>query len=538
MVICSFFAQGRCRFGDKCWNEHPRDGGGGRHQYQYHAHQRYQQQHQQQPPANYGGGRGSWVPPPKYVQPSSFSKSTTWSNRDSGRAAFGSFPGSGTEDDRGRNLKSTGASAFNTSQNRFSALGSHEQLGGDAQTDEEGNVFDIIMADMEIWESSGQWLFSVYSVLKEKRNISGFTDLSQEELRLEYYASQTEGNLQNYVNSVQQLVSQWKLRLHELKNLNTTSKAKLLNELNSAFNDMVPAYGGLQQSAIGSSSFSTNTGATTAATFSFTQDTGFAQTSGAPSVPTNTSFASFPAFGTKSTSTAGLGSTTAPTAASFSFAASTAPGFGASQFSGFGSTSTAPSYGASNSTSMATGVSGTSSTTVAPGFGVSSSSGAVPGFGVSSSGVVPGFGVSSSGVVPGFGVSSSSGVVPGFGVSTSSGVVPGFGVSTSSGVVPGFGAVSSVPPAFGVKTTTVADLFKPGPVSSSSASSILGPPPGGPLSGTGSNTPLGAPAADSTSSSLFTPRTELSAEDLMQFEAKMFTLGKIPIHPPPADLII
>ncbi|MEE6466330.1 hypothetical protein FKM82_006912 [Ascaphus truei] len=172
MVICSFFAQGRCRFGDKCWNEHPRDGGGGRHQYQYHAHQRYQQQHQQQPPANYGGGRGSWVPPPKYVQPSSFSKSTTWSNRDSGRAAFGSFPGSGTEDDRGRNLKSTGASAFNTSQNRFSALGSHEHTG-DAQTDEEGNVFDIIMADMEIWESSGQWLFSVYSVLKEKRNISG-----------------------------------------------------------------------------------------------------------------------------------------------------------------------------------------------------------------------------------------------------------------------------------------------------------------------------------------------------------------------------
>lgn len=32
MTVCSFFLQGRCRYGDKCWNEHPRGGsasGGG-----------------------------------------------------------------------------------------------------------------------------------------------------------------------------------------------------------------------------------------------------------------------------------------------------------------------------------------------------------------------------------------------------------------------------------------------------------------------------------------------------------------------------
>lgn len=29
------------------------------------------------------------------------------------------------------------------------------------------------MKDMEIWESSGQWMFSSYSPMKEKPNISG-----------------------------------------------------------------------------------------------------------------------------------------------------------------------------------------------------------------------------------------------------------------------------------------------------------------------------------------------------------------------------
>lgn len=29
MTVCSFFLHGRCRYGDKCWNEHPRGAGGG-----------------------------------------------------------------------------------------------------------------------------------------------------------------------------------------------------------------------------------------------------------------------------------------------------------------------------------------------------------------------------------------------------------------------------------------------------------------------------------------------------------------------------
>lgn len=39
------------------------------------------------------------------------------------------------------------------------------------------------------------------------------------------------------------------------------------------------------------------------------------------------------------------------------------------------------------------------------------------------------------------------------------------------------------------------------------------------------------------SEKLFTPKTELSAEELKQFEAKKFTLGKIPLKPPPLELL-
>ena len=36
---------------------------------------------------------------------------------------------------------------------------------------------------------------------------------------------------------------------------------------------------------------------------------------------------------------------------------------------------------------------------------------------------------------------------------------------------------------------------------------------------------------------LHTPRSELTAEELEQFKAKKFTLGKVPLKPPPADLL-
>ncbi|CDQ94277.1 unnamed protein product [Oncorhynchus mykiss] len=49
MPVCNFWMQGRCRYGDKCWNEHPKAGGGG-----------YGGEYNSRPPqqSNRGGGGG------------------------------------------------------------------------------------------------------------------------------------------------------------------------------------------------------------------------------------------------------------------------------------------------------------------------------------------------------------------------------------------------------------------------------------------------------------------------------------------------
>ncbi|XP_064146140.1 nucleoporin NUP42 isoform X1 [Loxodonta africana] len=149
MTICQFFLQGRCRFGDRCWNEHPgaRGASGGR------------QQPQQQ---SSGSSRRGWnASNQRYsgvIQPSSFSKSTPWGgSKDQEKSSLGSFePGTSAGRDR----------EFGLSQNPFALLSPDEQK-------EEKKLLEGIVKDMEVWESSGQWMFSVYSPMKKEPNISG-----------------------------------------------------------------------------------------------------------------------------------------------------------------------------------------------------------------------------------------------------------------------------------------------------------------------------------------------------------------------------
>ncbi|KAK9396327.1 Kelch like family member 7 [Crotalus adamanteus] len=126
--------------------------------------------------------------------------------------------------------------------NRFAALDSSEHVNKDIQPEEE-KLHEIIMKDMEIWESSGQWMFSSYSPMKEKPNISGFSDFLPEELRLVYYNCKANNNTQAYVNSVQQLATQWKGRLNELKNATPSTKSATVTELKNVTNHQSPPFG-------------------------------------------------------------------------------------------------------------------------------------------------------------------------------------------------------------------------------------------------------------------------------------------------------
>ncbi|NWH77670.1 NUPL2 protein, partial [Piaya cayana] len=415
MGVCQFFLQGRCRFGEKCWNEHPR---GGRHGL----------------PAPQGPGPGRGGGPctsnqrhTNVIQPSTFKSSAWGGSRDNGREVFGSsgFGSSGSG--------SSGSADF--SQNRFSALMNNQNIAG-GYKDEEERLLESVMKDLEIWESSGQWIFSSYSPMKDKPNVSGFPDFSPEELRLEYYNCRANNDVQNYINSVQELAKQWKKRLVELKSMNASTKAALLSELKNTVTQPLPAFGfgGQQSSGFGLSGFPVSSSSNTASSFSFKPSSNLIGASSGNTPAFGSSSA--PAFGVTTSPSishsVGFGSAAAPSAASFSFKLSgTTSGFGSSGFSG-------------NSAA-----------------------------------------------------------------------------AKSSSPAP--------PNAFGAVNAAVA-----------ASPSRWSPAGFGQTAGSSGHNITSASSAgtnSTTSEKLYTPKRELSAEELKQFEAKRFTLGMIPLKPPPSELL-
>ncbi|XP_042824053.1 nucleoporin NUP42 isoform X2 [Panthera tigris] len=276
---------------------------------------------------------------------------------------------------------------------------------------------------------------------KMKRNFC-FTDISPEELRLEYHNYLTSNNLQSYLNSLQQLINQWRNRVNELKNLNTSANIASLSDVKGGVNQAAATFGfgSMQGITFGPPGFPVhNSSSANAQNFSFKPSSGFASAaSGSPSVFGNT-----PAFGaappassaiTTSTPTFGFGKPAITSAASFSFKSPAASSFGSPGFSGFPAPMAAGSVGA-----------------------------------------------------------------------------PAFGSGTS---VAGFGNLGSHSHSAFSKSSS--DTF-----GNSSISTSL------PVSN-GSIT---------TDNVLFTPKDQLTAEELEQFQSKKFTLGKIPLKPPPVELL-
>ncbi|XP_063040927.1 nucleoporin NUP42 [Engraulis encrasicolus] len=437
MTVCSFFLQGRCRYGDKCWNEHPRGGGGGGGRGAGSG-----DYGRGTPPSNRGGfGNRVWVNPQRagggdFVKPSSFG----------------------------------GRDAPVSTQNRFGALNTPSSFARGGQKDENEKHLETIQKDMEIWEASGQWLFSCYSVLKD--TISGFVELSQEELRLEYYTGRASGDLQTYGNSVQQLVAQWRNRLQELKAMSGNTRSAMIAELNNP--GQQSSFGSSAPSGFGSSSSFSGFGATAA-------PSGF----GAAATPASgfgSSAAPSSGFGS-----GGFGAPAQPSAASFSFsssqsAAPASSGFGSAQQSSFGSA--APSAAQSAAAfSFASPVDAAS--TPAATQASSSGFGSASGFSFASTAAPAPSSSSAGGFGGGFGSSGGGGGAGGFGATG------GFGKPTNSGLFSSAGAAAAATP------TDVA-----------------------------------------SAGSLFTPQSELTSDELKEFMAKRFTLGQIPLKPPPADLLV
>uniref|UniRef100_S4RGF0 Nucleoporin NUP42 n=1 Tax=Petromyzon marinus TaxID=7757 RepID=S4RGF0_PETMA len=192
MVICRFFLQGFCRFGDRCWNEHPASP----------QHSGYSNRGDGfQNPQQHQGRGGGLLPTPNY-------------NR-GGRSDY--HGGSQRGGWQGSTWKSGGSSGGIHTENKFSALSN-----ANSEMDEVDEIAQLVInikKDMEHWESSGLWYLSCYAPTKAV-SVEGFIDLSPEEIRLEYYKRRM-SNLQEYLDMVSQLKERWRQRKSELANPNS-----------------------------------------------------------------------------------------------------------------------------------------------------------------------------------------------------------------------------------------------------------------------------------------------------------------------------
>ncbi|XP_040521886.1 nucleoporin NUP42-like isoform X2 [Gallus gallus] len=445
-----------------------------------------------------GGGGGSGAPA-AVTQPPVIANSTSGGSGDGGGLSGAS--GFGPAGNNGAVL----------SQNAFSALSSAQPADG--QRDGQQSLLDVIAEDMATWESSGQWMFSCYSPETGKPNVPGFGEFSAEEVRLEYYNCSANNNTGYYINSVNQLVQQWRKRLQELKALNGSGKAAMQSPTKNAVTQPLPSLGfaGQQAPSTGFPGFPVSS-SSGAASFSFKANPSVPP-GNAAAVGSSAAASNPPTLGVTSSPSVpnpvGSGNSSAPSAAPSSLNAPGATGgCGTSGLSGSGSSAAANS----SCTALLPGSSAaanSSSTAPLPGSSAAANS--------SSTALLPGSSAAAN--------SSSTAPLPWSSAaanSSSTALLPGSSAaanSSSTAPLP----VSAIPSAATGTSQSGA--------SSASAAQTAG--------ASGHNvTPAPSAVRDGIRPDrLYTPRSELTAEELRQFAAKRFTLGKIPLKPPPADML-
>ncbi|XP_038653342.1 nucleoporin NUP42-like isoform X2 [Scyliorhinus canicula] len=522
-----------------------------------------------QPSSSVPASRGTWGnqfqkhQSPSYIQPPSFYRpASTWGSggRDVERRGFGSA-------DPGKKATSSSGSFL---QNRFTTLSSEDQ---DREVE---NLLEIVRKDIEAWEISNQWLFSCYSVAKEYACVSGLVDISPEELRMEYYNSRTGGSLQNYADSIQQLSNQQRNRMLEMKKPNSSVRSSMSAELRKP-NQQKPEtrFGEMQTSNFGASGFASNS--VNSETFSFKPSAGLGNTTttsgfGCSSAPASSTFGNASTFAVPT-------STSASASGAFGISAtSSTPGpslFGSSAPFGSNPTTASPGFGSSASTcAPTTSVFGNTVTTTANAFGgnVTTTANAFGGnvtattnaFGSNvTTTTTNAFGGNVTTTPNAFGSNVTTTTTNAFGgnvtttpnafgsnVTTTTTNAFGGNVITTPNAFGGnvtatpnaFGGnVTATPNAFGGNVTTTPNAFG-GNVTTANAfgSNVTTTPNAFGCSAVSVSQPQNIAGSNNSVSGydkLYTPRTELSVDDLQEFEAKKFTLGRIPLRPPPIELL-
>ncbi|XP_067666170.1 nucleoporin NUP42-like [Haliotis asinina] len=403
MTVCTFFLNGRCKFGDKCRYEHPRGG---------------QNQGVQRQLFGGGGGGGG-------------------GNRVTFRDSFGS--------------------SQNTSQYKWTAQDIKQQTGSTASAD----VINALQAEIEVWLQSKQWPFSCISPEKDLPCLPDFEDISPEELRFEAYAAIKAGNIQPYVEKVRLLLVDYNNKKNHLKNANPSLKQKLIQFIEENRNKKSP---GAHPSAFGGkSAFGGGVGFGGGAGSVFGASSGKSSSSFGQSASSSSIFGG----GSPSGSGNVFGKPTAASSAGGMFGQSSAGStsvFGSAPFGSSSNSSTSVFGGGTGTGATSTGAFGGSSGTgfgstgafgagrTGGGFGSSATTGAFGSSGVPFTSSTAGFGSGSTATSGGLGgASASGGIFGGSGFSAQQTGTSSFG-GTSAGAS-AFGSTQPGSGAFGAQTT-------------------------------------------------------------------------------------
>ncbi|CAG5135351.1 unnamed protein product [Candidula unifasciata] len=179
MVICQFFLQNRCKYGDRCRFEHPRGGGGG-------GSNNWQ-----------GGGSGQRV---------TFKDSFGTSGQASG-------------------------SQYKWTAGQQSSQASQGQI---IPSRPRPLTFNCLPKEMDIWEKSHMWPFSCFAVDKDLPSLPEFYDVCPEELRLEAYQAMKSGNMLPYTQKVQSLQNEFQGKRRQLQHMTMDLKSKLMAVVDDA----------------------------------------------------------------------------------------------------------------------------------------------------------------------------------------------------------------------------------------------------------------------------------------------------------------
>uniref|UniRef100_A0A1E1XTE8 Nucleoporin NUP42 n=1 Tax=Amblyomma sculptum TaxID=1581419 RepID=A0A1E1XTE8_AMBSC len=211
MSVCWYYMEGRCRFGDRCRFLHPpleyedeeeyveprRSRSGKASHFDFNAalqSSRHHEQDEQYRKESYQRRYGdTYHSPPRnrHTNSSYYEYEPQQQNRfqvlhDTSRSDISAKAAAGKFD-------------FNKAFQQVTKTEEHEN-SSEVQTSDESTV----VSDMKQWQAGGQWLFSSYGPFGNAVSYPGFSDISMEESRLDYYNAFRAGTVSDWVVRMKQ----------------------------------------------------------------------------------------------------------------------------------------------------------------------------------------------------------------------------------------------------------------------------------------------------------------------------------------------